>query len=191
MKRLCIGVGIFVFSVSLLSSQTLPLPPVPRGPAPAPNGLEVGSATKHDVSPPLRTIAIKLPSAPTSNQESFRGRPHPNPKSTSPDTAVQASSGPKVATTAGLNVLGVGQSFVGPGGTFQVRNAPPDTNGAVGATQFVQWVNTSFAVFDKATGNPVYGPAAGNTLWTGFGGGCETNNDGDPIAQYDKRANRW
>ncbi len=29
---------------------------------------------------------------------------------------------------------------------------PPDTNGAVGATQYVQWVNASFAVFDKATG---------------------------------------
>ena len=28
-------------------------------------------------------------------------------------------------------------------------------------------------------------------LWTGFGGGCETNNDGDPIVLYDKLANRW
>jgi hypothetical protein len=25
----------------------------------------------------------------------------------------------------------------------------------------------------------------------GFGGGCQTNNDGDPIVQYDKAANRW
>jgi hypothetical protein len=35
------------------------------------------------------------------------------------------------------------------------------------------------------------GPTAGNTLWTGFGGGCETNNDGDPIVQYDQAAGRW
>jgi len=55
----------------------------------------------------------------------------------------------------------------------------------------VQWVNESFAVFDKAVGSVIYGPAAGNTLWTGFGGGCETNNDGDPIAQFDKAAQRW
>jgi hypothetical protein len=37
----------------------------------------------------------------------------------------------------------------------------------------------------------VLGPLAGNTLWAGFGGGCQTNNDGDPIVQYDKAANRW
>jgi hypothetical protein len=28
-------------------------------------------------------------------------------------------------------------------------------------------------------------------LWSGFGGGCQNNNDGDPIVQYDKVANRW
>src|SRR5260370_41221330 len=58
--------------------------------------------------------------------------------------------------------------------------------------QYVQWVNESFAVFDKTTGVIATGfPKTGNTLWTGFGGGCEANNDGDPIAQYDKAANRW
>jgi hypothetical protein len=61
----------------------------------------------------------------------------------------------------------------------------------VGATQYVQWVNESFAVFNKTTGALVHGPVAGNSLWTGFGGGCETNNDGDPVVQYDKAANRW
>jgi hypothetical protein len=87
--------------------------------------------------------------------------------------------------------VGVGYGFTGPAGTFTPDAAPPDTNGAVGATQYVQWVNESFAVFNKSTGNAVYGPATGNTLWRGFGGPCETNNDGDPIAQYDKAANRW
>jgi hypothetical protein len=68
---------------------------------------------------------------------------------------------------------------------------PPDTNGTVGATQFVQWVNLAFAVFDKRTGAKVFGPAAGNTFWGGFGGPCETNNSGDPVIQYDKAAGRW
>jgi hypothetical protein len=88
---------------------------------------------------------------------------------------------------AGLNFDGIGQGAYG----FSVTSAPPDTNGAVGATQFLQWVNTSFAVFDKSAGALVYGPAAGNTFWTGFGGACETSNSGDPIAQYDKAAGRW
>ena len=75
---------------------------------------------------------------------------------------------------------------------FAPNAAPPDTNGAVGATQYVQWVNESFAVFNKSTGAIAAGfPKAGNTLWSGFGGGCEANNDGDPIVQYDKAANRW
>src|SRR5512135_819562 len=73
---------------------------------------------------------------------------------------------PQVATTPGLSFDGVGAGFPG----FTVTGAPPDTNGAVGATQYVQWVNTSFAVFNKSTGAVVYGPAAGNSLWQGFGG---------------------
>jgi hypothetical protein len=88
---------------------------------------------------------------------------------------------PLVSTTAGLNFDGATAN----------GSAPPDTNGAVGANQFVQWVNTEFTVFDKSTGQVLYGPTAGNSLWTGFGGGCEFSNDGDIVAQYDKANNRW
>jgi hypothetical protein len=94
-------------------------------------------------------------------------------------------------TTAGLNFNGLGKGFTGPSGAFTVRYAPPDTTGAIGATQYVQWVNDFLAVFDKATGAPVYGPVPGNTLFAGFGGVCETQNDGDPVVMYDKLANRW
>jgi len=55
----------------------------------------------------------------------------------------------------------------------------------------VQWVNTSFAIFNKSSGALIAGPTAGNTLWSGFGGGCQTNNDGDPVVLYDKAAQRW
>ena len=103
------------------------------------------------------------------------------------DPVIQSTAGPLVATTPGLNFAGVGNGDYG----FTVNSAPPDTNGAVGDTQYVQWVNTSFAVFNKTTGALVYGPVAGNTLWSGFGGGCQTNNDGDPIVQFDKAAHRW
>lgn len=105
-----------------------------------------------------------------------------------PDPVVQNSAGAAVATTSGLNFAGVGNGDYG----FVPNAAPPDTNGAVGATQYVQWVNESFAVFNKSTGAIVSGfPKTGNTIWAGFGGGCETNNDGDPIVQYDKAASRW
>ena len=105
-----------------------------------------------------------------------------------PDPVVQSSTLPNVASISGLNFAGVGNGDYG----FAPNAAPPDTNGAVGATQYVEWVNESFAVFNKANGALVPGfPKTGNTLWAGFGGNCETRNDGDPIAQYDKVANRW
>jgi hypothetical protein len=99
----------------------------------------------------------------------------------------RAAVAPQVAATPGVSFDGVGVGL----GSFTPDGAPPDTNGAPGATQYVQWVNTSFAVFDKSTGALVYGPAAGNTLWQGFGGPCETTNSGDPVVLYDKAAKRW
>ncbi len=100
-------------------------------------------------------------------------------------SAVAAPAG--LAPTVNLGFEGLGNASLG----FTVNSAPPDTNGAVGATQYVQWVNSSFAVFNKSTGALVSGPIAGNTLWSGFGGGCQTNNDGDPVVLYDKAAQRW
>src|SRR6476661_8534732 len=104
--------------------------------------------------------------------------------------ALQTTVGPLVSTSAGLNFNGVGDTSNTPSNPCNC--APPDTNGAVGATQYVQWVNTAFAVYDKATGALAPGfPKAGNALWAGFGGVCQNSNDGDPIVQYDKLANRW
>lgn len=67
---------------------------------------------------------------------------------------------------------------------------PPDTNGDVGMNHYIQTVNTAFQIWDK-NGTSVYGPAANNTLFAGFGGKCETTNDGDPIVLYDSLADRW
>ena len=148
----------------------------------------VAAPVHHDVSRPLRDIAPQLPKF-----EAPHEKPRPLPfhaaglPEGAEDPVAQTSANVLVATTPGLNFAGVGDGDYG----FVPNAAPPDTNGSVGATQYVQWVNESFAVFDKTTGALLYGPAAGNTLWSGFGGGCETNNDGDPIAQYDKVNARW
>ena len=90
-------------------------------------------------------------------------------------------------TNSGLNFLGLGTGFAG----YTDQANRPDTNGAVGPTQFVQFVNESFAVFNKSTGSLVYGPADGNTLWQSLGAPCSTNPNLDEIAQFDKLANRW
>ncbi|MGH9361489.1 MAG: hypothetical protein ACRD2T_06185, partial [Thermoanaerobaculia bacterium] len=73
------------------------------------------------------------------------------------------------------------------------RVVPPDTEGDVGPGHYVQWINLIFAVYSKTTGTIVAGggPFAGNSLWAGFGGPCQTNNDGDPIVLYDHLADRW
>ncbi len=158
--------------------------------------LKVNHAVHHDVSPALRDLPTINQNAPTlvlqHEAEPLRRIPLPpglKPES-EPDLALQhtAALAPTLqAPTQGLGFDGLGNASLG----FTVSSAPPDTNGAVGSTQYVQWVNTSFAVFNKSTGALIAGPTAGNSLWSGFGGGCQTNNDGDPIVLYDKLANRW
>lgn len=80
------------------------------------------------------------------------------------------------------------------------RVAPPDTTGDVGPNHYVQWVNLRYAVYTLTRDvnnnitafNLVPGfPKNGNTLWSGFGGRCQSDNDGDPIVQYDQLADRW
>jgi hypothetical protein len=107
-----------------------------------------------------------------------------------PDPIVQRTIGPKVSATVGVSFSGLGRT------SSDFNNfcncAPPDTNGAAGATQYVQIVNTGFGVFDKTTGAIASGfPKAINSLWSNFGGGCQTNDDGDPVVQYDQAAGRW
>ncbi len=140
----------------------------------------------HAEAPPLRDTA------PLKEKDGQRDKPirllgAKNAISSTPDTAVQsfAVSAPTVGNVVSFDGLGVG-------GGYTPNAAPPDTNGAVGDTQYVQWVNESFAVYSKS-GTLLYGPAAGNTLFQALGAShpCAVNNDGDPIAQYDKAAKRW
>jgi len=89
--------------------------------------------------------------------------------------------------SAGLIFDGIWTTLAG----FVPNSNPPDTNGRVGAKQYVQWNNTSFAVFNKTTGKLLFGPAAGNTLFQSLGGDCATHNDGDPVVSYDILSGRW
>jgi len=175
--------ALLAFGLTILGAAgTSAAPAAPAAPAAA-SGVEVSPSVAHATSRRVRD----LPQV-ASSDESKRAHPLrllPGSAAAGPTQAVQSiATTPAVGTTAGF--AGVGNGDYG----FIPAAAPPDTNGAVGATQYVQWVNESFAVFNKST-HAITGPFAGNSLFANLGGGCAANNDGDPIAQYDKLAGRW
>jgi uncharacterized repeat protein (TIGR01451 family) len=119
-----------------------------------------------------------------------------NDVSSLPLRALGSSSSPETVDpgrTGGGSLVGPLESFEGiankenAGGA---ANYPPDAEGAVGPLDYVQWVNSSLAIYDK-TGGRILGPIPGNRVWSGFGGVCETSNNGDPIVLYDQLAERW
>ena len=155
-------------------------------------GILVGQSTQNDLSPALRDIPPIQGSTgapPRVAEDRLELIPLVGHKDV-PDAVAQtsfhpgASDAPAAMPGPATNWAGINQA----GGCGNC--APPDTNGEAGATQYVQTVNTSFAVWSK-TGTLLYGPAHINTIWSGFGGPCETRNDGDPVVLYDQIANRW
>lgn len=157
-----------------------------------PSAPEVTTASSGHL-PSLRGTAVR-PDDFSKSRVEHKARPLPfldgpgNPV----DGAVQGQQGGPAAPTTGTGVLGVGLGMTG----FTVNSAPPDVSGAVGATQYMQVVNSGLAVFSKSTKAVVYGPVPTNTLWSGFTGSpgadaCRLDNDGDATVVYDKIANRW
>jgi len=162
--------------------------PVPRAPhavtAGAPTKAIVGHSYHNDTSAPLRSMRA-TPLVPARESEAS-----PNPRAVSQhqnvrDAATQTQQFAANMPAPGLNFNGI--PFPG----VACNCAPPDTNGEVGATQYVQIVNEGFQVFNKSTGASVLGPVGISTVWNGFGGVCQTTGDGDPVVLYDQLANRW
>lgn len=67
---------------------------------------------------------------------------------------------------------------------------PPDTNGDVGTTYYIQAVNTSFGIFRKSDGQLVTATTF-DDFFSGTGTPCDDNNMGDPIVLYDRYLQRW
>ena len=69
---------------------------------------------------------------------------------------------------------------------------PPDTNGDVGPTYYIQSINASVGIYSK-TGGPPVAAFTFNTLMSqgSFGNLCDTNNFGDPVVLYDSFEDRW
>src|SRR5580700_2033564 len=104
--------------------------------------------------------------------------------SNEPDAVAQTEVLPLVSTTSLLSFDGITDAQ---GGGF----VPPDTNAAVGGTQVVETVNVAYAVYNKTTGAQIMAPKNIQTLYTPLGGQCATGNLSDPVATYDKAAQRW
>ena len=69
---------------------------------------------------------------------------------------------------------------------------PPDTNGDVGPTYYIQTVNTSIGIFNKSTGVRVAAFTFDTFMSQGnFGNLCDTDNFGDPVVLYDSFEDRW
>ena len=171
----------------VLGSAMLQSPAMPAGKQQASNGVITGSSYHNDTSPPLRDIK-QSPIESHGEREANENPKLPSNHKDSPDGAVQgpdlSAPAPNIPATT-LNFDGI--PFPGVG----CNCAPPDTDGEVGLTQYVQIVNEGYQVFNKSTGASVLGPSGISTIWSGFGGVCQNNGSGDPVVLYDQLANRW
>ncbi|HEV2762020.1 MAG TPA: hypothetical protein VGV38_03415, partial [Pyrinomonadaceae bacterium] len=192
----------------------------PQDATPASGQMVVRSASRFDVSPPLREMTPNLSVSDDGEGKGLDDRGPGGPVGNTahtPDPVLQPSTrvselappgpafeiteldseAPGVASEADgeitpqTEIAAPDRSFAGlfnpPGPTGPV---PPDPIGDIGPNHYVQMVNSRFQIFTR-DGTSVFGPANINTLFAGFGGPCQTENAGDPVAIYDEIADRW
>ena len=199
LSRICIALFLAIFTANILVASASRLdPPAGLLKLPLASGErlqpEVAAEVKHDTSPPLREMPIPLV-VPQSKirQPKLFNLPHLRLGEGQPadqgDAALQTSAPTGQMPAPRFNLDGIRNSD----NTFAVL--PPDPNGDIGLNHYVQWVNLSLAIWqiDRVAGTQIliYAPQSGNALWSGFGGACESTNDGDPIVLYDSLADRW
>ncbi|HWT86680.1 MAG TPA: hypothetical protein VN177_12955, partial [Myxococcales bacterium] len=161
---------------------------------PAPAGRQVLRAERSDVSAPLTLLTASARDGDDDEREEEGPRRVPHEVQAAPparDPVLQASVAPLLLPRTASSFDGIGAGFAGVNGRgFEVWGVPPDPQGDVGPAHYVQIVNASFVVFGK-DGRALLGPVPTRTLFAGFGGDCETRDDGDGIALYDSLADRW
>ena len=114
-------------------------------------------------------------------------KPLPTPAAPNPPPPVLNAPMPSpIVNFAGLSFNSVvtgGQAGAG---------FPPDINGDVGPTYYIEAVNDAWGIFNKSTGALV-SAFTENQLWSGAGTGtqCDANNFGDPVVLHDGLADRW
>lgn len=164
------------------------------------------------LSRPLRELAAE--SKPVDESEALVHRPVPSrerpeglPQKPPPETGTQpgapspdvqidpAAAAPNLGAQAAAPALpplipAPTTSFDGLTKGDPTTGLPPDPSGAIGPNHYMQIVNAAYAIYDRS-GGVVVGDTPTNSLWTGFGGLCESQNRGDAIVLYDRVAGRW
>src|SRR5262245_33195537 len=168
-----------------------------------PSGAVFGASPKRNEKPPVLGVATRHAKSARLSEYRLVGpvvtgpqRERPNevyPKNGSDPS--QPASDPAVQTRFGLSQPEALLQFEGASeddNTAVVGHqiVPPDTEGDVGPSHYFQYINNVATIYDK-NGQIVLGPFAGNAFWSGLGGPCEVQNDGDPLVRYDRQADRW
>ncbi|MFZ2234871.1 MAG: hypothetical protein WBP11_09620, partial [Dokdonella sp.] len=177
-----VGIGAIAAQAASVDSTTF----IPVG-----NGMQAATSYYNDVSLPLYYLP---PARIDSGEEGREGPENPpirHPHVDEADPVIQNQFGSSAFAPVPTMPAPI-MSFNGIGFPGVACNcAPPDTNGEVGTTQYVQMVNNGLQVFNKTTGASVLGPIAVSSIWAGFGGVCQNNGNGDPVVLFDQLANRW
>src|SRR5450432_66888 len=187
--RVLVGFGLSSAGALLaLLALSVNSSPLAVAAAPVSNHPIIGYSYHNDISPALRD----MPAWPMQSKQQHEAAENPfiptNHKD-APDLKVDKGT---LLSQLAPNIPAPILVFAGiPFPGVACNCAPPDTNGEVGQTQYVQIVNEAYQVFDKTTGASLLGPNSIESIWSGFGGVCQTGGFGDPVVLYDQLANRW
>jgi hypothetical protein len=138
--------------------------------------------TYFDVSPPLRDVLA------SQTRPSVSSTPRSDLGEASSEGAAQTVDGAIDPGNRTQAIPATIRNFDAFGTTLGI--IPPSPAMDVGPNHVVVSANVRTAIFDKS-GAVVAGPFNTNAIWTGFGGTCETTNNGSPSVIYDQLADRW
>jgi hypothetical protein len=163
-------------------------PASPPGPPPSVQELHRGRPFLDD----LRHLPASLPAQ-------REHRPDRGLEREEPPLGTTAGSGDRAAQIAAPAAPAPAPGSGGGAGSFAGLDFqhfgdgwPPDTNGDVGPTYYIQTVNTSVGIFRKSDGVMVTAFSFDTLMSQGnFGNACDTENFGDPTVVWDPGADRW
>ena len=153
---------------------------------------EVIRSIRNDKSLPLRILAENMPPPQPGELRIIPMMPSPFKGEVSGpfglDPALQEQMGRLFSSIPVANWEGISNQDNASVTGFLV--VPPDPTIDVGPDHIVQMVNILYAIYNKQ-GDLLLGPLPNSSLWAGFGGFCQTDNNSDPIVLYDHLADRW
>jgi hypothetical protein len=192
-----IAAGAFYMNFNRSAASAIPAPLAMEGAAEGASILTAGAPTTGQSGPivgtPVQGVSFDgdlrdLPQVGPGTQRLMREMISP----LSGEPTLDGSAVDPVAQT--FNAIeampGTGVSFAGLDLSSWGAGWPPDTNGDVGPAHYIQTVNTSIGIYDKATGVALT-RITFNNLFAGTGTPCDAQNMGDPVVLYDQVSGRW